>query len=177
MPLMLLFIVTGQAQFSSAQLTASGLTCAMCTKAIYNALEKLPAVSKVEADIAHSSFMIHFKPDVQADPDALQQAVTQAGFSVSRLTLSGNFHHLTVGGDGHLLVGGKVFHLLKADSGTVLDGRRSLSMVDRKFMGTREFRKYAPAGRHDCLETGKAEVCCPKNMVAGNTRIYHALIL
>ena len=49
------------AQFSSASLQASGLTCALCTKAINKSLEQLPFVESVNADIKTSSFRITFK--------------------------------------------------------------------------------------------------------------------
>ena len=53
--------VTGlaaNAQFKSAMLQASGLTCAMCTKAINKSLEALPFIQTVKADIKNSAFNI-----------------------------------------------------------------------------------------------------------------------
>jgi len=44
-------IVAVQAQISSATLQASGLTCAMCTKAINKSLEQLNFVESVKPDI------------------------------------------------------------------------------------------------------------------------------
>ncbi|NDF99832.1 MAG: copper chaperone, partial [Chitinophagia bacterium] len=56
---MLLLLVWGQqhgfAQFSQAKLQATGLTCALCSKAIHQALEKLPFVQKVSAQIKESA--------------------------------------------------------------------------------------------------------------------------
>ncbi len=42
MLLVVLVSMAGRAQFKSANLQAAGLTCAMCTKAINKALEKVP---------------------------------------------------------------------------------------------------------------------------------------
>ena len=54
----LFLVIQTNAQFSSANLQAAGLTCAMCTKAINKSLEKLSFVQSVEADIKSSSFNI-----------------------------------------------------------------------------------------------------------------------
>src|SRR5690606_33118804 len=82
------------AQFTSAKLTAAGLTCAMCTRAIFNSLEKIPSVSKVEADIKNSAFEITFREGHQVDPDLLRNAVEDAGFSVAGLKLTGTFNNV-----------------------------------------------------------------------------------
>ena len=50
-----------EAQFSKANLQATGLTCAMCSNAINKALQKLPFVESVKADIKNSSFSIAFR--------------------------------------------------------------------------------------------------------------------
>ncbi len=166
-----------QAQFSSAKLTAAGLTCAMCTKSIYKSLEKIPSIEKVDADIQNSSFLIRFKKDAAVDPDALKDAVEQAGFSVSDLSLTGNFNHIPIANNAHVKIGGKVYHILQTHNKTVLDGEERLNMVDKKFLTTKAFKKYEAAGGHQCLESGKAEECCPKGVVAANSRVYHVIVL
>ena len=58
----LLFLVfKSNAQFTSANLQAAGLTCAMCSKAINKSLEKLTFIQGVEADIKSSTFNITFR--------------------------------------------------------------------------------------------------------------------
>ncbi|MDX1937617.1 MAG: cation transporter, partial [Flavihumibacter sp.] len=75
--LVLAILVTASvsAQFNKAQLQASGLTCALCTKAIDNALKKIEFVETVTPDIKASSFTIVFKKDAAVDADALRLAV------------------------------------------------------------------------------------------------------
>src|SRR3982750_633164 len=82
------------AQFKSASLQASGLTCAMCTKAINNSLEELPFIKSVKADIKSSTFNIVFKDGGKVDIDQLKNAVEEAGFSVAKLKLTANFDNL-----------------------------------------------------------------------------------
>jgi copper chaperone CopZ len=171
----LLTSIFANAQFQTASLTAAGLTCAMCTKAIYNSLEKIPAVEKVDADIKSSQFIITFKKDASIDPDQLKNAVEDAGFSISRLKLTGNFNHIPVSSDSHVEIGGKAFHFVKS-SENVLDGTQTITMVDKNYVTAKEFKKVAALSDHRCVETGKAEECCVKMGSTHNERIYHVML-
>jgi copper chaperone CopZ len=164
-----------QAQFSSASLTAAGLTCAMCTKAIYNALEKIPFVNRVDADINNSSFIITFKENATVDPDQLKNAVEDAGFSLSRLKLTGDFNNQVIEKDTHVTINGKMFHFLAAGKKT-LNGQETITMVDKNYVSAKEFKKYKSSTEYSCVETGKAGQCCAKNGLSANTRIYHVTI-
>lgn len=174
--LSVLFIsIVSQAQFTSASLTAAGLTCAMCTKAIYNSLEKLPVVSKVEADIKNSAFLITFKEGASVDPDALKKAVEDAGFSVSRLKLTGDFQNMQVSNDTHINLDGKIYHFLKV-SDRALNGTQTLTIVDKNYVSPKEFKKFAASTDYSCIETGKAEKCCTNFGAVHNSRIYHVTL-
>jgi len=89
---LLLLLVWGQqfcfAQFSRASLQATGLTCALCSKAIHQALEKIPFVQKVSAQLKESGFEITNKPDSTVDPAQIRTAVEEAGFFVGALYLT-----------------------------------------------------------------------------------------
>src|SRR5262245_3260126 len=98
------------AQFTRATLQASGLTCAMCTRAINKSLEKLPFVESVKADIKNSAFQIVFTKGVAVDIDGLRESVEDAGFSVAKLQLTANFNKLEVQNDSHQTIEGNVFH-------------------------------------------------------------------
>jgi len=88
---MLLLLFWGQqhgfAQFSQARLQATGLTCAMCSKAIHQALEKLPFVQKVTAQLKESAFDITVKPGQHIEPALIRMAVEEAGFFIGALYL------------------------------------------------------------------------------------------
>ena len=165
----------GNAQFKSASLQAAGLTCAMCTKAINKALDRLPFVSKVEPDIENSAFLITFKEGVDVDFDALKNAVEDAGFSVAKLKVTGTFNNLSVQNDAHVQLGGKTFHFLNV-SNQKLNGQKSVQIVDRNFVTDKEFKKYSAASKMSCVQTGKAAGCCTKEGAAQNTRIYHVTL-
>jgi copper chaperone CopZ len=159
-----------QAQFKSASLQAAGLTCAMCTKAINVALKELSFVESVNPDIKNSAFNIQFKNGAAVDPDALKKAVEDAGFSVAKLRLTGQFNNVKLEKDAHVTIEGKTWHFINAGTQT-LDGEKTITMVDKYFVSAKEFKKYAAATKMACVQTGKAESCCAN--VAANTRIYH----
>jgi copper chaperone CopZ len=66
-------------------LTASGLTCSMCSKAIFKALSKLDFVEEVKVDIEKSIYILTFKTGKKVDIDQIKLAVTGAGFGVQSL--------------------------------------------------------------------------------------------
>lgn len=162
------------AQFKTAILQASGLTCAMCTKAINNSLEQLSFIESVKADIKNSAFRIVFKPGVSMKIDDLKKAVEDAGFSVAKLKLAGNFTNVDIKNDEHVIINGSTFHFLKVSDQT-LSGEKEITIVDKNFVTAKEFKKFTAATHMHCILTGKAESCCKKEGI-DNSRIYHATI-
>ena len=167
--------LTGKAQFKSANLQAAGLTCAMCTKAINKALEKVPFIQAVKADIQSSSFLISFKEGETVDFDALKKAVEDAGFSVAKLKVTGAFSPVAIQNDAHVQIGGKTFHFLNIKSQT-LEGDKVITLVDKDFVSAKEYKKYSASTGMACVKTGKAQSCCIKDGIAADTRIYHVTI-
>jgi copper chaperone CopZ len=163
------------AQFTRATLQASGLTCALCTKAINSSLERLPFVAAVKPDIASSSFLIEFKPKADIDIDALRNGVEDAGFTVAKLQLTANFNNLAIANDRHIEWNGMVFHFLKVPS-QELSGEQVIRVVDKHFLPAAEFKKFSAVTKLDCVQTGKAGHCCSKDHLDAATRIYHVTI-
>ena len=158
-----------QAQFTKATLQASGLTCAMCNNAINKALKVLPFVSTVKSDIKNASFDIVFKEGVEADIDAIRSAVEDAGFFVAKLQMTGKFDNVSVKNDEHVVIAGKTFHFLEIKD-QVLNGEKTLTILDKNFLTAKEFKKVSRATEMTCLQTGR------EDGVAQNTRIYHVTI-
>lgn len=173
--LLLCAIITVQAQFSKATLQASGLTCALCTKAINKSLEQLSFVASVTPDIKTSSFNIKFKDKASVDIDALKKGVEDAGFSVAKLQITGILPKMTVKNDSHQTIAGKTFHFLSI-SDKKLEGEHTLTIVDRSFLQPRDFKKYSASSTMSCVQTGVAGECCQKDGLKPNTRIYHVTI-
>ena len=81
----------------------------MCSRAIYKSLKKIPEVSAVKEDIAHSTYHIQFKNPDQISISALRKAVEDAGFSVVRLELKTKFDHQEVRNDSTLRINDQTF--------------------------------------------------------------------
>lgn len=173
--LLALFGLNANAQFSKASLQASGLTCALCTKAINNSLVQLAFIKSVKPDIKTSSFLIEFKEGAEIDIDALRKGVEDAGFSVAKLQLTGNFDQLAVAQDEHATINGKTFHFLSVKKQT-LSGEQVLTLVDKNFIPAKEFKKYSKSSSMSCVQTGKAGDCCQKEGLSADSRIYHVTI-
>lgn len=170
-----LFGLNATAQFKTGTLQAAGLTCAMCTKAINETLKNLPFVQTVKADIKNSQFIIHFKEGIDVDPDALKEAVEDAGFSIAKLKLALSFENVQVSNDSHIKMGGKTYHFLDVRS-QLLNGDKTITFIDKNFVLAKEFKKYAAKTQMVCVQTGKAASCCTNEGIKENARIYHVTI-
>ncbi len=170
-----LFSASINAQFTKANLKASGLTCAMCSKAVKVALEKVSFVQEVKVDIKNQEYAIVFKEGNPVDFDALSKAVEDAGFSVAALKVSGNFSGLNAEKDKHASLSGINIHFLNGNSET-LNGEKTLTVVDKNFLSAREFKKYTVSSKHPCVQNGKSGDCCVKDGIKENERVYHVII-
>lgn len=171
------FAVLGtNAQFSKANLQATGLTCAMCSNAINKALLKVPFIESVKSDIKNSSFSITFKEGNEIKIDALKEAVEDAGFSVGALKLTGHFSELKLEKDRHVKIGNENFHFLNGE-GQSLNGEQVITVVDKNFVSEKQFKKLSTATKMNCVQTGKASAsCCTKDGITEGERIYHVTI-
>lgn len=175
---MALLVLAGslsQAQFTKATLQATGLTCAMCSNAINKALLKVPFVESVKSDIKNSAFNIVFKQGEKVEIDALKIAVEDAGFSVGSLRMTGNFNDVKVENDKHIKIDNVVFHFLNTKD-QVLDGEKTITVVDKDFLTTKQFKKLSSTSKMSCVSSGKAEQCCLAEGISADTRVYHVTI-
>lgn len=165
--------VSSFAQIKSASLTASGLTCSMCSKAIFKALGKVPSIQHVEPDIEGSTYTITFKPGAKIVLDDLKKAVQGAGFSVAGLSVTANFPQTPITNDYHLVYGGSTYHFLDVQSQTI-SGEKSFRIVDKDFVSDSEHKKYAAKTDMPCVKTGKMAPCCKSD--GGGSRVYHVTL-
>lgn len=161
-------------QFTKARLQATGLTCAMCSKAINKALEATPFVQSVKADIKNSAFDIVFKENAEVDIDGIRKAVEDAGFAVGNLKLTGTFKDVAVENDKHIQIDKKYFHFVNT-SNQVLNGEQTVTIVDKDFLAAKQFKKISQTTKMTCIQTGKAGGACCKELEPG-TRVYHVTI-
>lgn len=168
---MLVFSIPVMAQIKSASLTASGLTCSMCSKAIYKSLSQVPTVKTVQVDIKNSRYNIQFKEDVTVKLDDIKKAVADAGFAVASMQVTANFNNVEIANDTHIVLAGSNFHFL-AVTKQILNGDKTFTIVDKNYLSPATFKKYSKYSTMKCVETGMMESCCAKNG-STNNRIYH----
>ena len=161
------------AQFTNAELTASGLTCSMCSKAIYKALIQVPFVEKVTANVKESSYSIVFKEGTVVSFDDLKKSVEGAGFFVAKLSVTANFNNTAIKNDAHVLLGNTNLHFLNVADKT-LDGSVSISIIDKGFVDNKTWKQYSKSTTMKCFETGTMQSCCSKG--GTGQRIYHVTI-
>ena len=130
----------GVGQIKSASLQASGLTCSMCSNAIYKSLKTISFIEEIDSDVETSTFNIKFKMNQEIDLDALQRAVEKAGFSVANLKFIISVDNLKVKNQEKSEIGGKVFHFINIKD-KILDGDVELRIVDKGFVAPKEFKK------------------------------------
>ena len=167
-----MFMVS-KSQFSSASLVAGGLTCSMCSKAVYKALIGVSSIESVKPDISASSYEIVFKKNAAIDLDAIKNSVEAAGFSVAKLRVTAFVNNLLVSNDAHVVLGGNNFHFLNVPKET-LNGNITFTLVDKKFTSEKVYKKFARYTTMKCYATGTMESCC-KNEASGK-RVYHVTI-
>lgn len=163
------------AQITAAKLQASGLTCAMCSKAVFNALTAVPYVEKVQPDIQGSIYQISFKPDMVIDPDLLSRAVTDAGFSVAKLQLTGTFPETSIGKDSHVTLFNQVFHFVNVPA-QVIKGLKTITLLDKSFVLPKEHKKFAQYTAMTCYATGTRQSCCPPAGATQSSRVFHVTL-
>ncbi len=159
---LLLFIVMfatvlmADAQFSKARLQATGLTCAMCSNAINRALQKLPFVTSVNADIKNSAFDISFKKDYEVEIEAVRRAVEDAGFFIGALKLTGVFIDLKIANEDKIKIGKNELRFLEVGKQT-LNGEKTIRVLNKEYVTAKEFKKLNPEIRNRLLQSEKQE--------------------
>ena len=172
---LLLCVQLSNAQVKKVSLQASGLTCSMCSNAINKALKSLDFVDHVDANIKNSTFEITFKPNQSVDFDQIKRKVEGAGFFVADFVALVHFNHAQAMNDQHLVADGRTFHFLNIHD-QVLDGDKSVRLLDKGFVSNKEFKKNNAFTKMDCYKTGTALDCCKKDGLAVGSRIFHVTI-
>ncbi len=119
-------------QIQSVTLQASGLTCSMCSRAIYKSLQKVPSVAKVQEDIEHSSYHIQFVDPEKVSLESLKKAVQDAGFSVAKMEVKASFNNAFVASDSSLRMSDFIFYFVDIPKQN-LNGDKKLLILDKRF--------------------------------------------
>ncbi len=129
-----------QAQVQKVNLQASGLTCAMCSKAIYKAVSAISFVDTVKVDIEGSTYEIFFKKNTTPQFDQIAKAVVDAGFSVAKLSADVKFNKEAVDTNGETELDG-IRYKIVANAPATLQGIKKMQLVGKPYMLAKEFKK------------------------------------
>lgn len=135
-----LFPFVAPAQIKQVNIQASGLTCSMCSNAIYKSLTAIPFVKEVDSDVETSTFKITFRQGQGIDIDVLQKAVVKAGFSISKMVVTTNLKDLKVSENNAATIDGHKFYFINVKEKT-LNGEVDLKILDKDFITAKEYKK------------------------------------
>ena len=80
--ILLISATVSNAQISKIELRATGLTCSMCSNAIFKQLESISEVDSVETDLNTNTFIVFLKNGNTINPKAFKEKVEKAGFFI-----------------------------------------------------------------------------------------------
>lgn len=138
--IILLGSLMANAQITKAELTATGLTCSMCSKATYKQLTSLQEVEKVETDLNKTTFILHFKNGSSVNPMDLKKKVEAAGFSVGELMLVFNINNQKAENNTSFTQDNITYTFMDTKPG-VLTGEVKVKILDKGFVVEKEYKK------------------------------------
>lgn len=125
------------AGITKVSLTASGLTCSMCSKSIFKSLSKLSAVDKVDADVENSVFIITFKQNARIVLEDLRKAVQDAGFSVASFKVGVLFKDEEIATGIDLMVSGNRFSFSNIEK-QKLNGLKTFQVINKGYLSDKD---------------------------------------
>lgn len=138
----LLVSAIANAQIVKAELTATGLTCSMCSKATYKQLTSIPEVEKVEPDLNNTAFILFFKNGSQVNISSLKKKVEEAGFAIGELLVVFNFKNQQAENNSTFSLDNVTYTFMdtKAD---VLSGEVKVKILDKGYVVEKEYKKLS----------------------------------
>jgi copper chaperone CopZ len=136
--------ISASAQVQKVNLQASGLTCAMCSKAIYKAVSAISFVDTVFVNIEASTYDIRFNKDATPQFDQIAKAVVDAGFSVANLTVVADFNKQSVDKNRFVTLDGIQYKIMGTPP-TTLQGSKKLQVIGKQYMLPKDFKKIPVA--------------------------------
>lgn len=131
-----------KAQIIRAKLTATGLTCSMCSKATYKQLASISEVENVEPDLNNTAFIIYFKSGSSVNVNDLKSKVEDAGFSVGELLVVFNFKNQQAENNTSFTMNDITYTFMDTKSGT-LNGEINLKVLDKGYVVEKEYQKLS----------------------------------
>jgi copper chaperone CopZ len=140
---LLLFItIIANTQIMRAELTATGLTCSMCSKATYNHLISISEVEKVETDLNNTAFIIHFKSNTPVTISNLKKRVEDAGFAIGELIVLFKLDNQVAENNTSFVIDNNTYTFMDTKFST-LNGEVKLKILDKGYVVDKEYKKLS----------------------------------
>ncbi len=138
----LLISVIANSQIIKAELTATGLTCSMCSKATYKQLTSIPEVEKVEPDLNNTAFILFFKNGSPVNISDLKNKVEEAGFSIGELLVVFNFKNQQAENNSTFTLDNMTYTFMDTKAG-ILSGEVKVKILDKGYVVEKEYKKLS----------------------------------
>ena len=143
----ILFVsVVVNAQITKAELTATGLTCSMCSKATYKQLISIEAIEKVEPDLNNTAFLLYFKNGSAVNIGDVKKKVEDAGFSVGELVVVFNFKDQQAANNSSFTLDNNTYTFMDTKAGT-LSGEVKVKILDKGFIVDKEYKQISKTAK------------------------------
>lgn len=130
--LLLLFAsTTMSAQITKAEITATGLTCSMCSNAIFKQLKTIADVKNIDTDLNANTFIITFSEGNALNPKILKDKVEKAGFFIGSLVITANPETLNAA------------NYIRVDKSIKNNNDLQIKILDKGYVTTKEFKKLS----------------------------------
>jgi len=128
---------TVSAQFQSAELGISGLTCSACSKSVEMSLRKVSFVENITMNLERTEAKVIFKTGNPVEIEKLARAVMDAGFSLSYLNADFIFENLSVSNDFCFAYEKSTYQFLLSENKT-LSGKTTLQFIGDKYLSKKD---------------------------------------
>jgi copper chaperone CopZ len=129
-------------QIIRAELTATGLTCSMCSKATYKQLTSIPEVENVEPDLNNTAFILFFKSGSAVNISNIKEKVEEAGFAIGELLVVFNFKYQQAENNKTFTLDNTTYTFMDTKSGN-LTGEVKAKILDKGFVVEKEYKKLS----------------------------------
>jgi copper chaperone CopZ len=134
--------IIANGQIIRAELTATGLTCSMCSKATYKQLTSIPEVEKVEPDLNNTAFILFFKNGSSVNISKIKEKVEEAGFAVGELLVVFNFKNQQAENNKTFTLDNSIYTFMDTKSGN-LAGEIIVKILDKGYGVEKEYKKLS----------------------------------
>jgi hypothetical protein len=165
--IMLLCSQLSYAQFTKAELIASGLTCSMCNLATQKQIQSLNFVDSVIPDLELNAFHIYFNQTHEINFEMIRKKVEDAGFFVAELKVS--YHKMS----SHIYSNPLLFFensVLCIDKYNAQKELHIFKFIDEGYLTLKELKKYRKLKQEMVLPSNSKDI-----LLLQTKKMYHVV--